>query len=275
MHAVTRDPAGRWVYVEGTGPHSGWYPHRFLIDTATGRYLARPGPDEELERFGLGSAVLGGRAVRRAPGRVPRRSRDPALRPPRDSAASHVGRAGVESATDLDDRLRPVPLGGVGVRGPRVRGLALRAAVGAARGDHDDPARLAPGRRPLPGGRRGPRLARPLEPGPRRAAPAEPRCASSTSRPTAHRAPSTFPIATLLDPMGDGRLGWNAVVPDAEGQRIVTGDAGLHLRDGATGELIATLVEGSRAIPSALPRGRTDRGRVPRRRRRAACAPRA
>jgi hypothetical protein len=60
----------------------------------------------------------------------------------------------------------------------------------------------------------------------------------------------TFPIATLLDPMGDGRLGWNAVVPDAEGRWIVTGDAGLHLRDGATGGLIATLVEGSRAIPS-------------------------
>jgi hypothetical protein len=51
---------------------------------------------------------------------------------------------------------------------------------------------------------------------------------------------TTFPTAAALDPM---RI-WNAVVPDAEGDRIVTGDAGLHLRDGATGELVASLVEG-------------------------------
>jgi sugar lactone lactonase YvrE len=60
----------------------------------------------------------------------------------------------------------------------------------------------------------------------------------------------TFPIATLPDPMDDGRLGWNAVVPDAEGRWIVTGDAGLHLRDGATGELIATLAEGDERLPA-------------------------
>jgi hypothetical protein len=50
--AVTRDAAGRFVYVEGFAPHSGGYPHRFLIDTTTGHYLSRPGPDEALDHFG-------------------------------------------------------------------------------------------------------------------------------------------------------------------------------------------------------------------------------
>jgi hypothetical protein len=53
VHTMTRDAAGRWIYVEGTGQHSGWYPHGFLIDTTTGRYLARPGPVEELQRIGF------------------------------------------------------------------------------------------------------------------------------------------------------------------------------------------------------------------------------
>ncbi|HSD27010.1 MAG TPA: hypothetical protein VLL75_06870, partial [Vicinamibacteria bacterium] len=33
VHAMTRDPAGRWVFVEGSASRSGYYPHGFLIDT--------------------------------------------------------------------------------------------------------------------------------------------------------------------------------------------------------------------------------------------------
>jgi hypothetical protein len=49
----------------------------------------------------------------------------------------------------------------------------------------------------------------------------------------------TFPIAPKLD----YGMVWGSVVPDAGGRRIVTRDAGLHLRDGATGALVATVAE--------------------------------
>jgi hypothetical protein len=56
----------------------------------------------------------------------------------------------------------------------------------------------------------------------------------------------TFQTATSLDQtQGWGPLGWGAVVPDPDGRRIVTVDAGVHLRDGATGQLIASLVDGA------------------------------
>ena len=202
VNAVTRDPAGRWVYVEGTGPHSGWYPHRFLIDTATGRYLARPLPDWDLERFGRGVLFSADGQFGALPGAFQGGAAIQLFDLRETSAASHIRRAGIESAADLDDRLRPVPLGGVGVRGPRVRGLGLRAAVGAARGDRDDPARLAPGHRPLPGGRRGPRLARPLEPGPRRAAPADP---DARRQPRGRRRIERHDVSDRHAPRSDGR----------------------------------------------------------------------
>jgi hypothetical protein len=55
---------------------------------------------------------------------------------------------------------------------------------------------------------------------------------------------TTFPIAAALDPV----LGWRAVQPDADGQRIFTPDAGLQLRDGATGEPLASLAAGNGAV---------------------------
>jgi hypothetical protein len=57
----------------------------------------------------------------------------------------------------------------------------------------------------------------------------------------------TFPIAKPLDPMG----AWREVVPDAGGGRILTLDGGVRLRDGASGELVATLAEGD-GRPSVL-----------------------
>jgi hypothetical protein len=57
---------------------------------------------------------------------------------------------------------------------------------------------------------------------------------------------ATFPIAAAIDPV----LVWRGALPDADGRRILTVDAGLRLRDGATGEPVATLVESTGAIPA-------------------------
>ena len=249
VNAVTRDPAGRWVYVEGTGPHSGWYPHRFLIDTATGRYLARPLPDWDLERYGRGVLFSADGQFGALPG------------------AFHGGAAiRLFDLRETAPRVTFVPL----ESSPPptwTTAFALSPSAASVFVVHESGASvyaLPSGRRvatvTIPPGWR-PATARFLAEGAARAW-----LVPSSLDPAALRRPTqmrvvnlaadgassaiTFPIATLPDPMGDGRLGWNAVVPDAEGRWIVTGDAGLHLRDGATGELIATLVEGSRAIPS-------------------------
>jgi hypothetical protein len=249
VHAVTRDPAGRWIYVEGTGQHSGWYPHGFLIDTTSGGYLPRPGPDEELELFGLGmffsadgrfgalaGAFRGGAAIRLFDLR---------------ETAPRITFVALESS--------PPPNGGTA--------FALSPSAASVFVVHESGASIYA----LPSGRRMATVT--IPPGWRPAATrflaegaARAWLVPSSLDPAAVRRPTqmrvvnlaadgassaiTFPIATLLDPMGDGRLGWNAVIADAGGRGIVTGDAGLHLRDGATGELIATLVEGSRGIPA-------------------------
>ena len=187
VHAVTRDPAGRWVYVEGTGPHSGWYPHRFLIDTATGRYLARPGPDGDLERFGRGMLFSADGRFGALPGAVQRRRRDPALRPPRGTPrvtqvalessppptwttafALSPSAASVFVVHESGASIYALPSGrrvATTTIPPGWRPAAARfLAEGAAR------AWLVPSRRTPPHCARGPR------------------CASSTSRPTARRA---------------------------------------------------------------------------------------
>jgi hypothetical protein len=51
----------------------------------------------------------------------------------------------------------------------------------------------------------------------------------------------TFRLAKALDP---GAAWGKGVIPDATGRRLLTPDGGLRLRDGASGELIATLAEG-------------------------------
>jgi hypothetical protein len=56
----------------------------------------------------------------------------------------------------------------------------------------------------------------------------------------------TFPLAAALDPAG----AWRGVVADASGRRLLTPDGGVRLRDGATGELIATLAEGDSRLPA-------------------------
>jgi hypothetical protein len=51
---------------------------------------------------------------------------------------------------------------------------------------------------------------------------------------------STFPTARAFD----RTTAWTGVSADAAGRRLLTRDGGVHLRDGASGDLVATLAEG-------------------------------
>ena len=243
--ALTRDAAGRWVYIEGFAKHTGGYPHRFLIDSTTGRHWSRPGPDEEAARFG-GLGMLFS-----ADGRF---------------AALPVAAHGAAELTFVDLR----------ETSPRVTEVALEssppptwktcfalsptaASVFVAHESGASLFELPSGRRiattTIPPGWRSV-VARylaedsarawlvPSDDGPARPQRAEMRvldlAADGASRAT------TFTVAAVLNPV----VGWHNVLPDAQGARILTSEAGLHLRDGATGALLATLVEGSRNPPS-------------------------
>jgi hypothetical protein len=234
VHAVTRDPAGRFVYVEGSAPHSGRYPHGFLIDSVSGGYARRPVPDEDRSPYGYGLIF------------------------------SADGRFGALSHQDRDGRGAALSLFDLAADTPHVTEVALESSppptwdtifalspsatlVFAA---HESGASLFA----LPSGRRvatttiGPGW-RPsivrfavegaarvwLVPSPR--ARAEMRVVDLATDGSSRAV--TFPIAT---PLARGNS-WGAIVPDADGRRIVTVDAGLHLRDGATGDLVATLAE--------------------------------
>ena len=59
---------------------------------------------------------------------------------------------------------------------------------------------------------------------------------------------TAFPVDAAGDPVVGGRL----VLPDALGQRILTSEAGLRLRDGATGAPLARLGEYGGSHPAAL-----------------------
>jgi hypothetical protein len=239
--AVTRDPAGRWVYVEGRGRrHAGWYPHGFLIDTTNGRYAVRPDP-----RWDRGEPPLG-------------------------LLFSADGRFAALPGRDRDDRGAAVDLFDLTGETPRLSQVALEssppptwqtsfalspsaASVFVA---HESGASLFT----LPSGRRvatttigpgwRPGAVRFLGEGTARAWLIPASEASGAWRPRAEMRvvdlatdrtsrTVTFPIAAPL-PAGS----WGAVVPDADGGRIVTVDAGVHLRDGAAGVPLATLAEG-------------------------------
>ena len=244
VSAVTRDPTGRWIYVEGTGPHSGWYPHRFLIDTTTARHLAHPGLDEEL-RLAVGMLFS-------ADGRfgvLPGTARDGASLELFDlrEATPRVTQVALESSPPPTWRTT----------------FALSPSAASVFVVHESGASLFE----LPSGRRvatttiqpgwRPAAARYLAEGAARAwlVPSDEGLSALRTRAEMRvvdlatdgaTSGTTFPLVAAIAPVS----GWRAVLPDADGQRILTSDAGLHLRDGATGELIASLVEGSGAIPA-------------------------
>jgi hypothetical protein len=246
VHGVACDPSGRWVYVEGSGlRHRGWYPHGFLIDTTNDRYVVRPEPllDRPNVPVGLLFSADGrsvalphsdGRGTAIAlydlTGATPRLT-EVALEsslPPTWSTAFALSPSGtsVFVVHESGASLYALPSGrrvATATIGPGWRPAALRfLAEGEAR------VWLVPSTEPAHARARGEMRVVDL-------------AADGRSRGV------TFPIAKALDPMA----AWRGVVPDAAGGRILTLDGGLRLRDGASGELIATLAEGD-GRPSAL-----------------------
>jgi hypothetical protein len=239
VHAVTRDSGGRWIYVEGTASRSGWYPHGFLIDTTSGRYVVPPESPElqpERLRFGLGMLFS-------ADGRS-------AARLWADGRGTALGlfdlSGGTPRYSEVALESSPPPTWG--------SAFALSPATASVFLVHESGASLFA----LPSGRRVATTT--IPPGWHPSAvrfPSEgsarawliPSSASGAMRPRgemlvvdlAADGKSTIIPFPTAGPLSNG--GWGAVVPDAGGERIVTVDGGLHLRDGATGELRATLAE--------------------------------
>jgi hypothetical protein len=241
VHAVTGDPAGRWAYVEGSGRHSGWYPHGFLVDTATGRYVVGPEPDED-RRFGFGVLFSADGRL----GALPHSDGRGAALTLYDLAgdAPHLTEVSLESS--------PPPSWSTG--------FALSPSAASVFVVHESGASLYA----LPSGRRvatatigpgwRPSALRFLAEDEARAwlvpstgaaharARAEMRVVELASDGTSSGV--TFPTSKRLEP----GMAWRGVVPDAEGRRIVTADAGLHLRDGATGAPVGTLADETRGL---------------------------
>jgi hypothetical protein len=236
--AATHDPAGRWVYVEGLGPHSGRYPHGFLIDTSSGRYVAQPEPDEDRPfRF---SALFSADS--------------------RFCALPHADEHGAALAlyelsgdrprlTEVTLESSPPPTWTTAFTlSPSATSVFVVHESGASlfalpSGRRVATTTIGPGWRPsatrfLADGRARAWLA-PETGGVFARARAEARVVDLSADGASSGV--TFPVATKVGP----GMAWGFVVPDAEGQRILTRDTGIRLRDGATGALVATLAEGT------------------------------
>lgn len=237
---VSRGPGGRWAYVLGHNRRrvSRWPPHGCLVDTTSGRYWIRLYLEDVDEITGLWDATFSpdGRFV--------------AL--PRGDAAGaglsllDLGGSQPRSTKVALEASPPPDAGTIFTLSPSAE-LVLMA--------HQSGVSLYA----LPSGRRvatlttppgfAPSTARFVSPDTARVwlvtsrellrSQSEMRvvdlAADGSSRTTA------FPTGTALTPHNPR----DAVIPDSAGRRIVTLDGGLHLRDGATGDLIATLTDGN------------------------------
>jgi hypothetical protein len=238
-HAVTRDPAGRWAYVEGTGRHGGWYPHGFLIDTTSGRYVTRPYPGQERYfPFALSFSADGRFGV------LPHNGFDG-----RDAELALFDLTGAAPrVTEVALETGPSPNGGAAFAvSPKATSVFVAHESGASLLALPSGRLLATAtfgvgwrsqavRFPSDGTARAWLVPRSDGPGAMR-----PRAEISVVELSAGGGSKVVavPIATALDPAA----AWGSIVPDATGGRIVTADAGLHLRDGASGTLLATLRE--------------------------------
>ena len=244
VHAVTRDAAGRWIYVDGSGPHSGWYSHRFLIDTTTGRYLPHPGPDAELQHIGFGMLFSADGRFGALPG---------AARGGTALTLFDLGE-GEPRVTQVALESSPPPTWKISFAlSPRADSVFVAHESGASLYELPSGRRIAtttipPGWRPAVARYLADGAARawlvPSDDGPARRARAEMRVLDLAK--DGASSATTFPVGADVDPV----VGWRSIVPDALGERILTWDAGLHLRDGATGAPLASLVEGTGDVRS-------------------------
>jgi hypothetical protein len=240
VHALTSDPAGRWIYVDGSSRRGHFYPYGFLIDTRTGRYASRPEPDAEHPYTPSG-------ALFSEDGRI--------------GAFPTVGKQGTElvlfelsaatpRATRVDLESSPPPSWRTS--------YALSPSAGSLFVVHESGASIFA----LPSGRRVATTT--IPPGWR---PAALRFSSEDHarawlvpwNPTSHGDMARVARAevSVLDLEVDGRssgrtfplassaelpLVWRTLIADADGRRIVTLEGGgARLRDGATGAPLATL----------------------------------
>jgi hypothetical protein len=248
VRALTSDPAGRFIYVEGSASHGGWYPYGLLIDTVGGRWTARPEPDLKGEGPSRGMLFSADGRFAALPGSDGRGAAlvlfDLTANPPR--------------ATRVSLESTPPP-------GWRTS-FALSPSADAVLVAHESGASIFA----LPSGRRVSTTT--ITPGWR---PAATRfvgrgaarvwlCPWNASAGTApqraemrvvdlaadgHSTTSVFPIATPFDlPFRT----WGAVLPDADGQRLITSDAAVHLREGSTGALLATLAESTDHVTASF-----------------------
>jgi hypothetical protein len=259
VHAVTPGPGGRWVCVEGSAGRSGYYPHGFLIDSTSGRHVRLPGPSWDRSRSALGlqfSPDGGSAAVLWTGGQ--------------NAGLSLYDLAGgTPRVTEVALESSPPPTWStVFALSPAAKSVFLVHETGASlfalpSGRRVATTTIGPGWRPA--------LVRFL-------AEAEARTWLVPSMEVPHARPRsemrvvdlttdgrsravTFPLATALDP---NRV-WRGVVADASGQRLLTPDGGVRLRDGATGAPIATLEEGDSRLPVLfLADGRVVVGAAPR-----------
>ena len=243
VHGVSRDASGRWIYVEGNSLHSGWYPHRFLIDTTTGRYLPHPGPDDGPDRIGfrmlfsadgrfgaLPGAARGGAALtlfdlREAEPRVTQVALESSPPPSwKTSFALSPTAATVLVAHESGASLFELP------SGRRIATTTIppgwRPAVACYLAEGKTRAWLVPS-----------------DDGPARDRRAEMRVLDLAA--DGASSAMTFPVAAAVDPV----VGWRTVHADAGGERIVTSEAGLQLRDGTSGAPLTSLVEGAGDSP--------------------------
>jgi hypothetical protein len=250
---MSRDPGGRVIYVEGRASGGGWYPYRRFVDTASGRWLSAPEPDPQ-DPFPSFGALF-----------------------------SADGRFGALPASD--DRGAAIVLVELDANPPRSTRISLESSPPpgwttsfalSPRADsvfvvHETGASIFS----LPSGRRvatttitpgwRPAATRFVGEGAGRAWLVPWHADLRTARPRAEmcvvdlaadgRSQTTvFPIAAAIElPYRS----WRAVLPDDEGGRLATVDAGVHLRDGATGALLATLsASGDNVTTSFLADGR-------------------
>jgi len=239
VHALARDPAGRFVYVESSARRGGDFPYAHWLDTRTGRWASRPelSPEELAPPYGVLFSSDGRLAV--APGSDGRGAEVVRFDLTRDPLrATHVS---LESSPPPDWRTS----------------FALSPTGATLLMVHESGASIFE----LPSGRRVATTT--IPPGWR---PAACRFVGETTARAwlvawngVPARPSSRAEMRIVDLAADGRssvtafpiekaLGlpfqtWGAVRPDARGDRLVTSEDGVYLRDGATGALLATLSE--------------------------------
>jgi hypothetical protein len=234
------DPSGRWLYAEGLSRRGGGA--AFLIDTAEGRYIPL-GLDRlwEGQLLGMTFAADGRSGVLLVDG--PDFAGILSIELGADEPHFTGGELEKSPRPDFGTKLALSPTGAY-LLVAHGNGASLFAAPSGRR---VATATVPPGWRPV--------AVRFVEEGvgrvwliPSIGRPSPPSAEMRLLEVSLDREPRTTSV-TLAAPVDPVRAWPDLVRPDATGRRFLTADGGLRLRDGETGALLATLVEGSTVSP--------------------------